>query len=404
MIARSIRLSMSLRSFPVRDVALLAVGFAILAGLNYLRLGSQREAVESIDSFSSYDAAQGGYRAWYEMLQREDVAVTRFEQRPSFLNGNLATLVWAEPLRYDPRQTANTKADVHALEDWVKAGGRLLYLGYDDVAAKAGILKLPVTQVVRKKTPRSPRIDRTLRTAGVERVAFESPMRWKIAKKQRARTTVLVGDAFGPLAVEYPYGRGRVVAALDESAFANRGIVRADNARLAYALSVPQKSGGSVAFDEAAHGYLVPDHWWAIVPRPFLVALALATAALLVAFSGAAIRLGPPIVPPRRTDASSAEFVDSLAALFERGRAARKALGEIVDATTRVVATALGFPHDAPAAVVETRIESPALREDFRKLIAASKAARVDEGLLLSAVVSAQHLQKEYVTNARRRH
>jgi len=394
-----------LRALPLRDLALLAAAIGLITTFNLLSARGERQ-VAQLDSYSSHDTASGGYRAWYEMLQREKIGIERFEQRPAFLSGSLDTLIWAEPIEYDPRQTSNSKADVRALEDWVKAGGRFIYLGHDENAAKNGVLKLPRTVVAKqprkrsKQLPSSLRLATQLRADGVERVAFSTNLRWKTPK----RASVLVADSAGPLALSYSYGKGRIVVLLDETAFDNAGIARADNARLAFALGSPRRFGGRVAFDEAAHGYLVPEKWWQIVPRPLLIALAIALLALAIAFVGAAIRLGPPIVPPLRSDATSAEFIDSLAALFERGRAAGKALQEVARSTTRVVAVALGVPDDAPPASLAKRIAAPDLRAAYLELSDAAAGTTIDEGRLVPLVASAQLLRKEFASHARPRH
>ena len=391
-----------LRGLPVRDLVILAVAVALITALNVLRTRTDQQLARGLDSYSSYDAASGGYRAWYELLQREKVAVERFEQRPAFLDRKLDTLVWSEPIEFDPRQTLNTKADVRALQDWVKAGGRFVYLGHDENAAKQGVLKLPRTKTLKnaKNGGKNQTIAARLREDGIGRVAFDTSLRWKTPKQ----ATVLVADAAGPLALSYSYGQGEVVAVLDETAFANERIARADNARLAFVLANPRRAGGRVAFDEAAHGYLVPETWWQIMPRPLLIALAIAVVALAIAFTGAAIRLGPPLTPPARTDATSAEFIDSLAALFERGRAAAKALEEVARSTTRIVAVALGVPDDAPAASIAKRIEAPDLRDAYLELVAAADAPNVDEGRLVRLVAFAQRLRKGFAAHARPRY
>jgi len=390
-----------LRGLPLRDIALLAIAIALITTFNLLGARNGEQQAQSLDSYSTYDAASGGYRAWYELLQREKVGVERFEQRPAFLGRKLDTLVWSEPIAFDPRQTLNTKADVRALQDWVRAGGRLVYLGHDENAAKQGVLKLPRTKTLKNANNggKNLTIAAQLRSDGIGRVAFDTDLRWRTPK----RATVLVADSDGPLALSYSYGKGQIVAVLDETAFENVRIARADNARLAFVLANP-RAGGRVVFDEAAHGYLVPETWWQIMPRPLLIALAIAVVALAIAFTGAAIRLGPPLTPPARTDATSAEFIDSLAALFERGRAAAKALEEVVRSTTRIVAVALGVPDDAPAASIAKRIEAPDLRDAYLELVAAADAPTVEEGRLVRLVASAQRLRKGFASHARSRY
>lgn len=387
-----------LRGVPLRDLILLALALAVLVTFNVLRTAEQPNPVSFLDSYSTFDATSGGYRAWYELLQRERVAVEQFQQHPAYLGQDVRVLVWAEPIAFDPRQAQNSAADVAVIEAWVKAGGRFIYLGHDEEAAKAGVLRLPATRSPSVKAGAQV-VGATLRSAGVRRIAFEGNLRWKLPKKFAG--TILAADAAGPLAVSYRYGKGTISAIVDEAAFDNGRISAADNARLAFALT---GVAGTVAFDESAHGYLIPEHWWQIVPRRLLIGLLLALGAFAIALFGAAIRLGPALIPPRRDDVSSAEFVDSLAALFERGRAVQKSLDDIVRSTMRIVAVALGLPTQTQSQEIEARIDRADLLDDYRAVVAAHFARKIDEEMLLTTAVAAQRLRKEYGSDGRPRH
>ncbi len=387
-----------LRRVPLLETALIVLAIALITALSVMRQQTRLDEYANLDSYSSYDAHSGGYRAWYELLQREGVRVERFEQRPAFLDRGVDTLVWAEPLEFDPRQTQNVRADVDSLENWVKAGGRLVYLGHDDKAAKQKILKLP-TSTPAKPRSRAALIAAGLRSLGVESVTSVADLRWKARKA----LNVLVADRAGALVVSYSYGKGEVVAAIDEAPFTNSRLASGDQARLAYALGLPHAGDGRVAFDEAVHGRAIPDHWWSVLPRALVIAILVACFALLVAFAGAAIRLGPPLVPPRRVDATSGEFIDSMAALFERGRTVHKALDDALRSTTRVVAVALGVPDDTPAAELAARIERPDLRAAYQGLVAAATAERPDNVILVRGIALAQQLRKEFISHGRQR-
>ena len=392
-------MSAFLRRLPLLEIVLVAAAAVVLTWLGVLRQQAEEAQKPVLDSYSSYDTRSGGYRAWYELLQREGVRVERFEERPPFLERSLDTLVWAEPLPFDPRQTENTPADISALEDWVKAGGRLLYLGHDDAAAKKRLLKLPFSTSLKQKNGVA-RIAPSLRAFGVERVSPVSELRWK----PRAALNVLLADPAGPLVVRYTYGKGEVVAAIDELPLSNGRLARGDDARLAYALARPRTGDGRVAFDEALHGSVVPEHWWAVLPRPLVIAILVALVALLIAFAGAAIRLGPPLIPPRRVDATSGEFIDSMAALLERGRAVHKALDDALRSTTRVVALTLGLPQDTPEAVLAARIERADLRAAYQGLVAAASSERPDNATLVRGIALAQQLRKEFISHGRPRY
>ncbi len=386
----------ALRRIPPLEGALFALAVALLVAVAFIDDSANPQA--GFDSYSSFDAAGGGYRAFYDLLAREGVRVERFEQRPAFLPPG-GTLVYAEPLSFDPTAVAGTKADVGGLDEWVRAGGRLLYLGHDDAAAATGILHLP-----RSFRPSS-RARRVAAVAppGVGELGPVAGLRWRIARGER----VLLADRRGALAVTYPLGRGRVTAVIDETLFANANIGRGDRARLAYALVTQlagPATGGAVMFNEAIHGHVVPLHWWSIVPRPFLIALAVAGVTLLIAFAGAAVRFGPPLVPVAPADRTSADFIDALASLLARGGAVRKALTDAADSATRTVARAMGLDDGASSDQIAARIERADVRAAFVEMQRVAANGFPDERNLVRGVALAQRIRKEYAPHGRSRH
>jgi hypothetical protein len=388
----------TLRRLPPLETALLVCATLALIALGVLTDRSKHSGLP-VDSYSSYDAAGGGLRAWYEVLQREGLRVDRFERRPPFLDGSLDTLIWAEPLSFDPRQQQNTKADVAALEAWVRGGGRLLYIGRDEDAAREHVLNLPASTGAASRY--APFVSPELEHAGVRRVvtAPDSGLRWQV----RRGATVLLADERGSLVLRYAFGKGVVVAVIDESPFINARLGLADDARLAYALARPRAAGAAVAFDEAVHGFVVPEHWWSIVPRPFAIALGLALAVLLIAFGGAALRLGPPVVPREREERTSAAFIDALASLFETTGAARKALSDAAASAKRAVALRAGVPDDASDEAVARCIESNEERTTFLGLAALAAGGSASDEQLVRGVTLAQRLRKDHGSHGRAR-
>jgi hypothetical protein len=388
----------ALRRLPPLETGILVLAVAILAGLGFARQATPQSS-PTLDSFSSFDAASGGYRALYTLLEREGIRVERFEQRPAFLDAGTDTLVYVEPFAFDPRQNVPSRGDVAALEAWVRGGGRLLYIGHDDVAAKQGILKLPASRDVAHAGAR-PFVARALADAGVTRVPASGTRRWTRGKHPFAE---LLGDAAGPIVVTYPFGRGRVTAAIDETQFRNDAIASGDRARLAYALARPGRPGGLVAFDEFVHGYALPSRWWTLVPRPFAIALCFALATILIALAGAAARFGPPIVPVERRDRSSADFIDALSSLLERGFAEREALAAATASATRALARSLALPDAAPASEFAAAIEGPQTRERYRTLVAFARDEHPGRADFVRGIALAQELRKEFAAHGRPR-
>ena len=375
----------ALRALPLRETTLLVVAIALLV---IVGVAFERGAIpaDRVDSFSTYDAATGGYRAAYEMLGRIGIAVERFERRPSFLDASIATLVYVDPLPFDTTQIAPTKADLAALEAWVRGGGSLLYIGYDDAAAKAGYLRLPMT-VARAISAHATTIAPALRRAGVARITSVETHRFRTK-----HVRVLVDDGRGALVIAYSFGRGRVTAVVDRMLFTNAGIATGDRARLIAGLASDAR-GGIFAFDEVPHGYTAPEHWWNVVPRSFAFAVIFGCLVLFVAFAGAAIRLGPPLVPIVRDDRTSAEFIDALAALYERKAAVLETLRDVLHVTTVALARRLGA--DADADDVASALRSDRARVDFAELRALAANARATERDLVRGVALAHDLRKD---------
>jgi hypothetical protein len=379
---------------PLLETALFVAAVGALAAI---ALTQQPPAI-AFDSYSSYDASAGGYRAFYELLQRERLPVERFERRPLFLDSSIATLVYAEPLPFDPSQGPSSQADARVIEFWVKAGGTLVYFGHDDAAAKAGVLQLPYSTAAAAR-PQAAVVSGQLRDAGVRSLAtIASPLRWKLPA---GHARALFDDGRGPVTIAYRFGRGSVVATIDETLLDNQGLATADRARLALALVRHSPAAGTIWFDEAIHGYLVPEHWWSVVPVPFVYATIVAVLALLIAIAGAAMRFGPPIVPPPRDDRSSADFIDALSTLLERGNASGKATADAVRSSSHTLARSLGLAADAPPGEVLARIDDQERRSAFETMLALANDPAPSGTTFVRAVALAQRLRKDAASHGR---
>ena len=389
----------ALRRLPRVETAVLVVAFAMLVAVGVIRARTQTAAAP-LDSYSTYDADAGGYRALYELIAREAGPVARFERRPAFLDSEIATLVYAEPLPFDPRQLANTAADVAALERWVRDGGRLVYLGHDDEAAKRGTLGTPATRPARGHGARAstPYVAPELAAAGVASVESAAPLRYR--EKRGAR--VLLADGRGPLVLAYPFGRGSVVAIVDESLFTNAGLATADRARLAAAL-VTRPAAGTLAFDESAHGHVIPEHWWQIVPPRFTIALGIGALAAAIALVGAALRLGPPLVPEPRDDRTSGDFARAAASLLQRARGRERALLGAFEQTSRIAARAAGLADDVGTHLLAEHVEPAAARADFERLAELTRRVPLRDADFVRGIALAQRLRTEMTGHARAR-
>jgi hypothetical protein len=348
------------RHLPVTEALIVVAAIGAVALAAYFGGRVSQAAGGSYDTFSTYDAASGGYRAWYELLQREGIRVARFERRPAFIDSSVDVYVMSGDLfgiiaRAGTGGSAEQAlpGDWSAVAKWVHAGGHLVWLA--DGQTRPDDLNIP------DLAARGPRADDAVTvapspvTAGVASVSGTARLRAVFGTS--AGAAPLVADDIGGVVVSYPLGRGAVTVVTDESLFENARLARADNARLGYDLATyGLTSHGTVAFDEWSHGYVAGDTWWTILPRPFQVALIVIGAALLLLVVATALRFGPTVVLADASERTSAEYLSSMAALYSRGGARKTAIDDLAGACLREVAAAAGLPETAAARSIAVRL------------------------------------------------
>jgi Domain of unknown function (DUF4350) len=372
----------------LRDVVPLVLAFAAIAAVAVLN--GERKAQTPI-TYSTYDAAPGGYRAWYELLQLEGIPATRFDERPAFLDASVGTIVLAGEA--GPAAVGDFgEADAGALADWVRRGGRVIVLGSAGPVNQARTaLRLPEAMMRDGASAGHPSIAPELLAAGVRRVPAVGPLRLRARQTDR----VLVADRDGRLIVSYPLGRGTVIDAIDAAALANDQIAVPDRARLAVALARIPAPRGAFAFDESVHGYLAPVHWWTALPPRLVAAIVGALIVVALALAGAAWRLGPPLGPVPLEAPATASYLDALATLYERARARRKALAEARRSSVRLVARSLGRSDDAAAVGDAAGAVAPRERAALADLEALSQRAAPTDAELVRGLELAVALRKE---------
>jgi hypothetical protein len=395
------------RSLPLLEIFLVllcVVAFVFLGAIQYRR---QQAALPRVSTYSSFDTAGGGYAAWYELLQREGVRVGRYERRAAYLTNDVDTLIVApnilelETRAVSSGNTMGLLADVdfEALRQWVRRGGHLVWIS--DGTSSIGTLGMPSVSREGPTTDAAVPLVPSPLSAGVERVDGKSTLR--VAFNAPARAAPIIGDDTGAVVASYPFGKGRITIVTDQTLFANSRLAKASNARLAYNVAAAGMAAhGTVAFDEWVHGYLSGDSWWTILPAPIRVALLLTGAALLLLVIGTALRFGPTAQPPQDVERTSAEYVASMAALLERGRAASKAVRDLVDTCVRDIARSVGLPDSSPISAIRAQLKDDgAGGEALIELDRLRSYERPTPAELVRAAQLTLHLRKEYTRYGR---
>ncbi len=367
----------SLRSAEVLIALAVLVCFVLLGWLDYR---NRARAVEHYDTFSSYDFQPGGYRAWYDLLQREGLSVARYERQPRYLTGSIATLIVANNV-FDAALLAQvgkssgtfSDTDLEALRSWVARGGRLIWLvdratalGESQGDAKRRLRKLlgrdvapslhiPAVASSGRERDAAVVIAPSPLTRGVHQLSGRSRLR--LPFDADPSITPLIADDGGSVAAWYSLGRGSIIVVTDETLFENSRLAKAGNARLAYDLAASRLQPGQVvAFEEWTHGYQSGDTWWSILPPPLRLSLGIAGGALLLLLLGAMWRFGPAAVLPENVERTSEEYLISMAALLKRGGATRKAVHDLALVALHGAARSVGLPDTAPASAIANRL------------------------------------------------
>jgi len=340
-----------------KEIGGLLVLFVLLIAVAtfYEQVGQERVASNAP---TTANTQADGVRALYLLYQREGIATEPLKASWTNLGVNDGLLVFVEPTDND-RPIGGE--DIKVLDQWIRAGGTLLDLVSDppveqplqpsntvsgDAGATAGAPEVHEVQIDSASGSQL--------VSGVANLSVRSLVRITLAKDAPYR--VIARDAGGPIAVEKPMGKGRVILVADRFAATNAGLAQADNA--VFLVNIARKtaadSGKAVRFDEYHHGMgfaervaLDKHGIWDSAPLAWRLAiLHLAALGLLLLYNGNR-RFGPALVNlPVRLRAST-DYVNSMARLYRRAGAADIAVETLYTRFLRDLKRALDVPTDA---------------------------------------------------------
>jgi hypothetical protein len=345
---------------------------ALLVLLLVVTLLTSRTEVPSAATRSSNDYTFGGYRAWYELEQREGYPTERFrEHHDALAQSGVATLIVAFPAA--GVATAWNADEERGLAKWVHAGGEAVILGGvprtgSEPPRERGVRLRAAFGAAARSALRGPWSAQVavLPERGASRLVLPAAM----------RAQVLLADAAGPLVARYRSGRGTYVAVASPTPLENRTLGAGDTARLAYLLALPPSSRGTVAFDESVRGDIVEKPWYRTLDAPELLALAIAALAGLLWLAYGIVPLGPPVRIFAPREPTSAEFLDAVAALYGRAEARAHARDALTAEAHRTLTRA---PRTAENAALLARIDAAAQTDpaDDGALLAVAHLARL---------------------------
>lgn len=374
------------------DLLLAVLGIVVLAAIAVLRYETSA-SVPPPSTYSSNDAGPNGYEALYNVLQAHGVTVLRSERELDLLSPTVRTLVISSVV--PELDTLNalavqpiTRRDLPLLKAFMRRGGRLVVLATDIGDPGDAQLGLPAVRAVPTAAYASP-VARVELTSGVTRVRASVSVAFPFAI---GKAVPLLATPHGVVAMTYPYGKGEMVAISAPNAFSNANLAHDDNARFATNVL---GTHGPVAFDERVHGYAIDKSFWSALPAPVHAAAWLVLALLILAAIGANVRFAPPLSLEEPDERDSSHYLDAVASLLARARAARTAVADFADDAMRRARRRYGLPPQADVSAVVQRADRAEVREGIAALDRLRSLSNPDDAALVRAAAVNARLRKE---------
>jgi hypothetical protein len=323
-----------------RDIFIIAGLFAAL--LLFVALGPGRRPEQDQPAGpTTHSSELDGALALYNWAHEMGYDTRRLEYRAFALDDGDAALVILNPSREVKR------AEARAILAWVERGGTLILA--DDTSALFGagnalLDELAIdtvaysdTALIERVAPSQPALDQP--PVGVAPVAAE-----RVLVPHADDYVTLLGRRGAVIVAGIKRGAGYIYLSAATRPFTNDGLRNAENAALVLNMLRRVPAGGRIQFDEFHHGYFTPPSTTSIVlgsPWGWAAAYAVLAIALYLVLGGR--RFGRPI-PLKEEIArrSSAEYIESMADLFQRGGKRAYILNHYYTAFKRRLAKALG--------------------------------------------------------------
>jgi hypothetical protein len=299
-----------------RDILIIVGLFLALILFIALGPGRQPQPTEPAQT-TTHSSAQEGTLALYNWTRALGYDSRRLEYRAFELDEPDAALIVL-----NPREPIN-RTQSRAMLDWVEQGGTLIFADdrtaifggsnalLDDLQFDTGVYS--TTQVIEQAAPSQPALDQPpTGTALVQTGRMLLPNRDDYVK--------LLGPADALLIAGIKHGNGYIYLSATTYPFTNEGLRDPENAALVLNMLRRVPAGGRIQFDEYHQGFFTPPSTGKILfgtPWGWAAAYAVAAIALYLILSGR--RFGRPVpLKEELARRSSAEYVESMADLFQR--------------------------------------------------------------------------------------
>jgi hypothetical protein len=300
----------------LRDLLLIAALFGVL--IAFVVVGPSRTPPLAPDAPTTYSRAPTGALALYEWMRAMGYDARRLEYRPFELTDEDAVLVMLNP------SAAISKDHARHIRTWVERGGTLIFA--EDTPALFSISnalfdELQVRMTVITGTQEIERVP------ALQPVFDQPPVRELNARPRRALApqrndyAPLFGAAGQTLIAGIRVGQGYAYISATTHPFTNSGLRDRQHAALVLNMLRRAPPGGRILFDEYHHGLVAPPaptDGLLRTPWGWAGIYAATVTALFLLLGGRRFGRAVPLKEERERR-SSAEYVESIADLYQRG-------------------------------------------------------------------------------------
>jgi len=380
-----------------RDILIIIGLFLALILFIALGPGRQPQANDPAQA-TSHSSAPEGALALYTWTRELGYDSRRLEYRAFELEEGDAVLIILNP------EEPINRTQSRVVLDWVERGGTLIFADdrsaifgpsnalLDDLRFDTAVYS--TTQLIEQAAPAQPALDQPpTGTAQVQAGRMLLPRREDYVK--------LIGPPDALLVAGVKHGNGYIYLSATTYPFTNAGLRDPENAALVLNMLRRAPAGGQLQFDEYHHGFFRPPSTSKILlgsPWGWAAAYAVVVIALYLILSGR--RFGRPI--PLREELvrrSSAEYIESMADLFQRGGKRDYILKHYHSAFKRRLARKDGInPRLDDAEFARELARARDVNEsELLALLARLRAAKPSEAELVRAVSEADALAEAFV-------
>jgi len=300
----------------LRDLLLIAALFGVL--IAFVVVGPGRAPSLAPDAPTTYSRAPTGALVLYEWMRAMGYDARRLEYRPFELTDDDAVLVMLNP------SAAISKDHARHIRTWVERGGTLIFA--EDTPALFGLSDALLDELQMRMTVITG-TQMIERAPALQPVFDQPPVRELNARPQRALApqrndyAPLFGAADQILIAGVRIGQGYVYISATTHPFTNSGLRDRQHAALVLNMLRRAPPGGRVLFDEYHHGLVAPPaptDGLLRTPWGWAGVYVATVTALFLLLGGRRFGRAVPLKEERERR-SSAEYVESIADLYQRG-------------------------------------------------------------------------------------